>query len=82
MNVRTETYVVGEIPAHIVGIFVDHDLVAIPEPVADIADVNRSYAEIKPAKPEAAGTASNQPPYVTAAETAREMPVFPGMVEM
>jgi hypothetical protein len=81
VNVCTEADVVGEIPAHVVGILVDHDVVAIPEPVAAKAEIDWSNAEIETTEPEAAGASADEVPDVSASEAAGEMSVFPGMVE-
>ena len=35
MDVGSEAHVVGQIPADMVGIVVDHDLVASPVPISD-----------------------------------------------
>ena len=82
MHVGAESHVVGEISAFVVGVFVDHDLVAVPEPVVAETDVIRSYAEIKATEPEAVGTASREMPDVAAAEAAGEASVLPGMIEI
>ena len=75
-------HVVGEIPAVVVGIFVDHDLVAVPVPVVAIGEIKRGNAEVEAAKPEAAGAASADAPDVAAAEAAGEAAMLPGMIEV
>lgn len=82
VDVGTESDVVGEIPAGVVGIFVDHDVVAIPEPAVAVADVVGSDAEVEAAEPETIGSASGEPPDVTAAKAAGKASVFPRMIEM
>jgi hypothetical protein len=82
VNVGPEPDVVGEIPAHVVGIFVDHDLIAIPGPVAAEAEVDWSHTEVEAAEPEAAGATAAEVPDVAASEAAGEVAVFPGMIEM
>lgn len=82
MNVRAEPHVVGKIPAHIVGILVDHDLIAIPKPITAVADIDRGDTEIKSAKPETAGTASGKPPDVMRAKATTEVAMLPRMIEM
>ena len=64
-----------------VGIFVDDDVVAVPQPVAAIAQVECAHAEVETAEPEAVGAASGEMPDVAAAEASGEVAVFPGMVE-
>ena len=82
VDVGTEPDIVGEIPAVVVGIFVDDDVVAVPEPVVAVGEVECADAEIETAEPEAVGTASGEMPDVTAAEAAGEVAVFPGMIKM
>jgi hypothetical protein len=82
VDVYAEADVVCQVPADVVGIFVDDDVVAIPEPAVAKADVVRSDAEIEAAEPEAAGTASGQMPYVAGAETAGKVAVLPRMIEV
>ena len=82
MNVSAESHVVSEIPAVVVGILIDDDVIAIPEPVATVANVIRSHAEIEAAEPEAVGAASSQMPDVAAAEAARKASVLPGMIKV
>jgi len=82
VNVSSQSRVVGQIPAVVVGVFVDHDLVAVPEPVSGQGQVKRGHAERPTVKPETAGAASANAPYVAAAESAGEMAVLPGMIKM
>jgi hypothetical protein len=74
VNVRSETHVVGQVPSIVIGIFIDHHLVAVPQPVGAEADVHRGNAEVKTIEPEPAGTAAGQPPPVTFAKSAGEAP--------
>jgi len=82
VNVGAEANVVSEVPAVVVGVFVDDDIVATPIPVAAKTEVERRDAEVEAAEPEAAGTASGKMPHVAAAETAGEVAVRPGMIEV
>jgi len=82
VDVGTESSVVSEIPAIMVRVCVDHDLVAVPEPVIAVGKVKRSDAEGETAKPETVGTASAYAPNVAAAEAAGETAMFPGMIEV
>jgi hypothetical protein len=65
-----------------VGIVVDDDVIVTPIPVVDVAKVEVCNAEVIPAEPESAGTASAEPPYETRAESALEVAMFPGMVKV
>jgi hypothetical protein len=82
VDVRPQSYVVSEIPAVVVGIFVDDNVVAVPEPVTAIGEVERPHAEVETPEPETVGAASGEMPDVSAAEASGEVAVFPGMVEM
>jgi len=82
VDVGAESRVVGEVPAVMVGIFVDHDLVAVPEPVTAQGKIKGGDAESEAAKPEAVGTASANAPYMAAAEATGESAMFPGMIEV
>jgi hypothetical protein len=65
-----------------VGVFVDYDIVAIPEPVIAEGKVKRRDREVETAEPEAAGTASPQAPDMAAAEAAGEAAMLPGVIEV
>src|ERR1700689_2249618 len=82
VNVSSQPRVVGEIPAVMVGIFVDHDLVAIPEPVGGQCQVKRGNAESPSVKPETARTAPADVPHVAASEAAGETAVLKGMIKV
>src|SRR5579863_2030537 len=80
VHISTEPHVVRQIPAVMVWIFVNHDIVAIPEPVPAVADVEGGNAETKTAEPESARAAAAQPPHMAAPEAAGEMSVLPRMI--
>ena len=82
MDVGTEPDVVGEIPANVVRIVVDHYVVAVPEPIVTVGDIEGGNAEIESAEPEPAGTAADQAPAMAGAEASFEVSMFPGMLEM
>jgi hypothetical protein len=82
VDVGAEADVVGQIPAGMIGVFVDDDLVGIPEPAVTEGVVVRGDAEIEAAEPEARRAASAKAPPMAGAETAVEMAVFPGVVEV
>jgi hypothetical protein len=82
VNVGAEPGVVGKIPARMVRIFVDNDLVGVPEPAVDIGQVVGSYAEVEASKPEAGRAAAAQTPDMRRTKAAGEVSVLPGMVEM
>jgi len=65
-----------------VGIFIDHDLIAVPEPVTAQGKVKGGDAESEAAKPETAGAASTDAPDVAAAEAAFKATMLPGMIKV
>jgi hypothetical protein len=66
----------------VVGVFVDDDIVAVPEPVAAEADVVGSDVKVEAAKSETIGAAAGEAPDVTAPESAGKVAVLPGMIEV
>jgi len=82
VNVGPQPYVVGEIPARMIGIVVDDDLIRIPEPVVAEAEIIGSNAEIETTEPEPAGAPAGESPPVLRAQAGSEMSVFPGMIDV
>src|SRR5579863_1355689 len=82
MDICPQPDVVGQIPPDVVRVIVDHDVIAIPEPVIAIVVVIRRDREKETAETEPRRTAAAQPPNVSRANWACEMAVLPGMVEM
>jgi hypothetical protein len=82
VNVSAKSYVVGEIPAVVVGIFVNHHIVAVPIPVIGIGKVKRGDAEVEATKPETAGIPTLDAPPMSATEATLKAAVLPGMVEV
>jgi hypothetical protein len=62
---RTQPNVVGQIPAEVIRIRIDHDFVAVPEPIPAKAQIGRGDAPIEIIEPE------------TVRAPAREMPASP-----
>lgn len=82
VHIGAEPDVVSQVPAIVVGIFVNHDIVAIPKPVPAITDVEGGYAETKTAEPETVRASAAEMPYMATAEAAGEVSMLPGMIEM
>ncbi len=82
MNVSAQTHVISEIPAIVVGVFIDDNVVPVPKPAATVVQIKRRDAEVEAAKPEAARTTSGETPMVTAAEAAGEAAMLPGVIEV
>jgi len=82
VHVGAEPDVVGKVPAVVVGILVDDDLIRIPKPVVGESEIIRSDAEIKATEPEPRGATSGEVEDVAATKAASEPAVLPGMVEV
>jgi hypothetical protein len=82
VNVGAQPGIVGEVPALVVGVLVNHDIVAVPKPIIGVGKVKRGDAEVVAAKPETAGIASLNAPAVSAAEAAVETAMLPGVIDV
>src|SRR5258708_6188988 len=82
VSVGTEPHVVCEVPAIVIGIFVDDDLIAVPIPVTDEAGVVLPHPKIDPPDPDPISSAAFQPEHVVPPEPAVEMTMFKGVIEM
>jgi len=66
----------------VVGVLVNHDIVAVPIPVIAIGKVKGRDAKVEAAKPEAPRIATLNSPPVSATETTGEAAMLPGMIDM
>jgi len=82
VNVGAQADIVGEIPAVVVGIVVDDDVVSVPIPVAAVRSIKRCDSEVVTSEPEAVGASTNDAPDVVAPEATLITSVFPGMIEV
>lgn len=82
VNVSSQPHVVGQVPAHVVRVFVDHHAVAVPQPAVTIAVIIGSHRKVESVEPEAIPGAARQYPDVAAAESAVEVPMLPGMIKV
>ena len=82
VGVHTQPRVVCEVPAHVIGIVVDHNRIAVPQPVIDVAVVPRRDTEVKAIEPEPAGAASLESKDVAGTEPAGEAPMRPRPIEV
>jgi hypothetical protein len=82
VDVGAKSRVVGQVPAIVIGIFVDHDVVAAPIPAIDECEIERRDAPIIVAEPKTVGTASAQAPHVAATEAACEAAMLKGVIEV
>ena len=53
MNVRAKPDVIGQVPAYVVWIVINYDLVGIPVPVSAIANVSWGHTPVEIVEPEA-----------------------------
>jgi len=74
--------VVGEIPAVVVGIFIDYDRIGIPDPVADIGVIVGSNGKIYSVKPETLPASTTEPENMARPESECESAVFKGPVHV
>ena len=82
VSVGAESYVIGEIPADVIGIVIDDDVIGIPQPAVYKAEVIGSNAKEESIEAEALRTSSPKPIDVIATDLAAEVSVCPGMIEM
>ena len=82
VDVRSQAHVVSEIPAYVVGIVVDEDVIAVPQPVAAIVIVVGSDGEEEAANSEAIPASAMQSPDVTRSNPSFEVAVLPRMVNV
>ena len=82
VHVRPDSGVVGEIPAGMVGILVNHNRIGGPKSVADIRIIERGNTEVRATEPETLAVAPLQVEYVTGSKTERKAAVFERPIEM
>src|SRR5260370_42363256 len=77
MRVSAEPHVVCEIPSFVIRIVINHDLIAVPQPIAGVIVVIRCNAEVKTAEPEAIPATAAEPEDVPAPNPARKTAMLP-----
>ena len=82
VDVSAEADVVGQVPAVMVWVVVEYDLVGAPDPIVAEAEVSGSHTEIETAEPEALAVATFDAPHVALADAPREAAMLPGMIKM
>jgi hypothetical protein len=82
VNVGTQPDVKRQVPADVVGVVINHDLVTVPYPIVAISEIIRGNAEIESPEPETAGSTARQMPNMAGPESARKVPVLPGVIEV
>ena len=82
VNVSAQPHVVGQIPADMIRVVIDHDLIAVPQPVATKANIVGSDTKVEPTEPEAAGTAAGEPPNMALSQFPRKAPMLEWMIQV
>jgi hypothetical protein len=82
VNVISQPHVVGEVPANVVIVLINYDLVGIPQPAISEAKIVWGNAEEEAVKPEALRASAYETEYMAMAKAARKVPMLPGMIEM
>ena len=82
VSVGAEPRVISEVPARMVRILVDHDLIASPVPVRHDVVVVRRNVPIVIAKPESFPVSAREVEYVLRSEAAAEASVYPRLSEV
>src|SRR3954466_14685955 len=75
VHISPEALVIGQVPARVVGILVNDNIVRIPHPVIYIRSFPRSHTPVPVVHSETAGIAALQPPAVLRAKSALEAPM-------
>ena len=79
VNVSAEARVVGQVPSGMLRVFVNHNVIAVPAPIVDIAVIVAGHAEIISIEPEAVTVTTAQAVDVISTE-AVEAAILPGAV--
>jgi hypothetical protein len=82
MHKRPKPHVVRQIPSDVVGVLVDDDAVAVPEPVVAIVIIVWRNVEEVAVEPEAVSASAGYHENMARPKAAVVMPVLPGMVEV
>ena len=82
VDVSSGPGIVGQVVTGIVGIVVENDVIAIPVPVADVAEIGGGNAEKESAKPEALRSATLKSPDMARAYLTGKAPVLPRMIKV
>src|SRR5579863_8932709 len=82
MHIGSQADVIREIPARMVRIVVDDDIVRVPEPAVAVPHVIGRNAPVPVVEPESPRAAAAQMPYMARAEAAAKAAMLPGMVQM
>lgn len=82
MHIGTKPDVISQVPAVVIGVLEDRDVVGVPKPVAAVADVKVGDCKTKTAEPEQVRASATEAPDMSAAETTGEVSVLPRVIQM
>jgi hypothetical protein len=82
VDVGAEPHVVGQIPAVVIGIFVDRDVVISPVPIGAVVIIVGCDLEVRVLEPESLAVPSLDPINVAGPEAEGKAPVLPGMIKV
>jgi hypothetical protein len=82
VNIRAEPRVVAQIPADVIRVVIDHNVVTIPEPAIHKAQVVGGDAEIESVEEEPVRTSTSKMPNVAFPNASREAAMLKRTVEM
>ena len=82
MHISPEPHVIGQVPANVIRIVIDHDLVRVPQPSIAEGDVRRGYVPRPSVEPETRRAAACDVPHMARAKAAAEMPMLPGVIQV
>ena len=82
MDVGAEANVVGQVPAHVVRIVIDDDVVTVPKPAIGQSDVKRRDAPEESAKAKPIRPAAAETPDMPGPDSAFESPMLKGVIEV
>ena len=82
MDVSAEADVVGEVPAVMVWVVVNYELVGAPVPAVAETVVSGGHVEIETTEPEALAVATFDAKYVALADASGEAAMLPGMLKV
>ena len=82
MDICPQPDVVSQIPAVVIGILIDHDIVGTPVPIVAVVEIIFGNRKIEAAEPEPARAPSFDSKHMSSPEAAVKSPVLKGVIDM
>ena len=82
MRISTQSHIVGKVPPDVVGVVVDHNVVAVPQPVIAISVIECRNREKESTYRKSTAVAAVQSPHMPGTDGARKVAVLPRMIEV